>query len=144
MLNGPWREHIPNSQSIRRIVTTEWDTEAFMILLDIIHGHHRAVPRAVSLEMLGKITILVDYYKCHEIVELFVDLWIADLKKDLPTSYGKVSTLWLSISRVFLRDDIFEEMTAITIMECRGPLNTMGLPLSADLLGMPGDMYQER
>lgn len=134
MLDGPWKESIPDSQSSRRIVTSEWDTEAFLILLDIIHGHHRDVPRSVSLEMLGNISVLVDYYNCHEVTEIFVDIWIQDLEKSLPTSYGKASTIWLSISWVFSKASIFEKMTEVTIHGCLGPVNTMNLPIPARIL----------
>lgn len=135
MLEGQFKEGIQNSQSFRRIETSEWDTEALLILLDIIHGHHRRVPRTVSLEMLGKIAVLVDYYDCHEIVEVFVDLWVPNMEKDLPTSYGKDSTIWLSISSVFSRAAIFEAMAKITVHACHGPMCTMELPIPHKLLG---------
>ncbi|KAJ1325459.1 hypothetical protein MN608_08652 [Microdochium nivale] len=84
MLNGPWKEAAlatAGGGDRRKIEASEWDTEATVILMDIIHGHFSQVPRAVSLELLAKIAILVDYYKCHEIVCLFSSMWIADLKK---------------------------------------------------------------
>ncbi|KXJ90477.1 hypothetical protein Micbo1qcDRAFT_205314 [Microdochium bolleyi] len=84
MLNGPWKEATSaatGSNERREIEASEWDTEATVVLMDIIHGHFSQVPRVISLELLAKIAILVDYYKCHEIVCLFSSIWIAELKK---------------------------------------------------------------
>lgn len=117
------------------MVTSEWDVEALIILMDIIHGHAREVPRSVNLEILGKFAVLVDYYNCHEVTEVFVELWLADLERSLPTSFGKDSTIWLFVSWVFSRPKIYEAMTQLTLSDCRGPLNTMNLPIPFKLLG---------
>ncbi|WKT53565.1 BTB/POZ domain [Fusarium oxysporum f. sp. vasinfectum] len=40
MIEGRYRESQPNSQGILEIGASDWNAEAFCILLDIIHGHH--------------------------------------------------------------------------------------------------------
>ncbi|KAH7029533.1 uncharacterized protein B0I36DRAFT_350390 [Microdochium trichocladiopsis] len=94
MLNGPWKEATSFAASTnastsasagpqrREIEASEWDTDATVILMDIIHGHFSQVPRTISLVMLAKVAILVDYYKCHEIVSVFSGPWIERLKRE--------------------------------------------------------------
>ncbi|KFY29426.1 hypothetical protein V491_00034 [Pseudogymnoascus sp. VKM F-3775] len=136
MLEGPLKEGVLDGQSPRELFTSEWDTEALRVLLNIIHGRHRAVPKSVSLETLGKIAILVDYYQCHEVTEVFVDLWLKALEKDFPTSYGRESTIWLFVSFVFSHSAIFEKTTELAIKESQGPVETMCLPIPGGLLTM--------
>lgn len=134
MLDGPWKEGILDGQSPRQLLTSEWDTEALLVLLNIIHGRHRAVPKLVSLDTLGKFAILVDYYQCHEVTEVFVDRWLKALEKDFPTSYGRESTIWLFVSLVFSHSVYFEKTTELAIKESQGPVETMCLPIPVELL----------
>jgi hypothetical protein len=46
------------------------DPAAFCILLDIIHGRNRKVPREIDMGLLAGITILVDKYQLQEVVEI--------------------------------------------------------------------------
>ncbi|KAM0250809.1 hypothetical protein ACHAP5_002026 [Fusarium lateritium] len=77
MLESKFKESRLNEQGLYEIQATEWDTEALVILLDIIHGHHRDVPKRISVETLSHIAIIVDYYGCHEIMELVFTAWMA-------------------------------------------------------------------
>jgi hypothetical protein len=61
------------------VKTFECDASALLILLDIIHGHHRSVPKAMDLDLLREMAIFVDCYKCNEIVEIFSENWIASV-----------------------------------------------------------------
>ena len=117
------------------IDTSEWDAEAMLILQQILHGRDRSVPRFISLEMLAKIAVLVDYYECHEPVEMFADSWIQKLKEESPGGYGRDLMLWLTISWIFSREELFTEMTKTAIKESRGPLQTMNLPISERVVG---------
>ncbi|KAK1991092.1 hypothetical protein LX36DRAFT_694949 [Colletotrichum falcatum] len=67
----------------------EWDPEALLILMRVIHGQTRSVPRQIDLEILAKIAVLVDYYDSLEVVEVFASIWIGVLKNKLPTQYGR-------------------------------------------------------
>ena len=48
----------------------DWDAETFLIYLQILHLRNRQVPRIVTLEIMAKMAILVDYYDCGEAVKL--------------------------------------------------------------------------
>lgn len=52
----------------------------FLILMMILHGRTRAVPRKISSKRLSEMAVLVDYYECYEAVEVFSDMWIDALE----------------------------------------------------------------
>lgn len=62
----------------------EDDPATLLILLGIIHGRTRKVPRLMDLKTLTRLAILVDYYNLHETVKMFLDMWIDGLKGELP------------------------------------------------------------
>ncbi|KAF5633014.1 hypothetical protein F25303_9297 [Fusarium sp. NRRL 25303] len=79
MLDGPFRESSRNKDGRFEVKKSECSASALLILLDIIHGHHRDVPKTMKLGLLTEMAILVDYYECHEIVEMFAENWIASV-----------------------------------------------------------------
>lgn len=135
MLEGPWMESHACHGPIREISVGEWDLKAFIIVLDIIHGHHRLVPRSLSLEMLAKVAVIVDYYDCIEVVEVFSDYWLKGVEKDLPTSHGRESILGLLVSWVFSSVDIFEKMTELAVRHSNCLIKVADLPIPGDILG---------
>lgn len=136
MLHGPWAEGRSQSIPLHEITANEWDTEALLIVLNIIHGRNRSVPRSISEEMLVKVAVIVDYYDCHEVTEFASDIWIQNANSSIPTSYDSSRCLiWLCISLVFSQADIFRHMTELIIMESSGPFETIGLPLPGSVLG---------
>ncbi|OCK73849.1 hypothetical protein K432DRAFT_430359 [Lepidopterella palustris CBS 459.81] len=135
MLKGDWKE----AKSLQldgclHIEETDWDADALRIVMDIIHGRFRRVPKVISLEMLAKIAVIVDYYECHEVVELFSSMWIQSLKHTVPASYSRNIILWMSISWVFQQPDLFRSTTIITTKNCRGTVQTMGLPIPDQII----------
>ena len=53
------------------IVAEDWEEEAFLIFLNMLHLRGRKVPRYANLELLAKVGILVDYYDCEDAVGSF-------------------------------------------------------------------------
>ncbi|KAH5169434.1 hypothetical protein HBH68_219770 [Parastagonospora nodorum] len=115
------------------LTTSDWDAEAFLILLSIFHVRHRDVPKELSLELLAKIAVLVDYYECGETVELFSEMWISSAKAKITHSlvYDQNLVLWMWVSWVFGVDDIFTKTTVTAIRQSKESLNTLGLPIPA-------------
>ncbi|KAH6972423.1 hypothetical protein BKA56DRAFT_493469 [Ilyonectria sp. MPI-CAGE-AT-0026] len=134
MLEGPWMESQACHGPLREISVGEWDLEAFIIVLDIIHGHHRLVPRSLSLEMLAKVAVIVNYYDCVEVVEVFSDNWLKELEKDPPKSYGRESILALLASWVFSAVDIFEQMTELAVRNSNCLIQAADLPIPGEIL----------
>ncbi|KAL5321956.1 hypothetical protein ACEPPN_009921 [Leptodophora sp. 'Broadleaf-Isolate-01'] len=92
------------------------DPDALIILLNIIHGKTRMVPREVDLHTLAKIAALVDYYRMHETVELWSDLWIEKVGlhevEDEHDEFSQPCILKrLFISWVFQKADAFKTLS---------------------------------
>lgn len=104
--------------------------------MNIIHGHHSKVPPEIDLDTLAHFSILVDYYKCHEITDLFARYLIGKYSSGLPKSRGRTILLWIFVSWVFSNAALFEEMTGLAVKESQGPLDRLCLPLPPTLLGM--------
>ncbi|KAF5979486.1 hypothetical protein FCOIX_5314 [Fusarium coicis] len=80
MIQGQFKESEPNEQGLFEIRTSEWDAEALLIILDIIHGHHSSVPKRPSLDVIAQIGIIADYYDCLEVVKIFFQHWHSSMK----------------------------------------------------------------
>lgn len=133
---GPWKEaSVDPTDGLYHLEASDWDPDALLILMQVIHGRTRLVPRQVNLDMLARITVVVDYYDCHEVIEVFSSIWIDDLNKGLPTEYGRSLILWLLISLVFHKDEIFSTITKTTILKSTTPVPTLGLPISSTVIG---------
>ncbi|KAF1960015.1 hypothetical protein CC80DRAFT_438439 [Byssothecium circinans] len=133
-----WLEGVPSKVDGKyHLDASAWDPDAFLILLNVLHLHNRKVPRAISLEMLARIAVLVDYYRCAEAVEVFADVWITKARTDspVPTKYGRDLMLWMLISWVFKLPSEFTTTTEIAIRQCRTPtIQDMELPIPKPIL----------
>ncbi|OTA83037.1 hypothetical protein M434DRAFT_400814 [Hypoxylon sp. CO27-5] len=132
VLQGPWKEATEiHPDNCRHIEARDWDENAMLILMQVIHGLNRKVPRSVTLEMLAKIAVLVDYYKCHEAVALWSDVWIGNLKDTVPTTINRDLVLWILVAYVFEKETLFKEATKVAVPQCRRYLPTLDLPIVA-------------
>jgi len=97
------------------------DPVAFIVLLNIIHGRTREVPRTIELKLLASISILVDKYQMQEVVEMYSDTWIEDLKGSIPTDYSESAATtimtWLGIAWVFRKAEQFKQLTLFVEQE---------------------------
>lgn len=134
MLTGCWQESTIRSEDKNSIKVEDWDANALIILMNVVHGRIRSIPRSIDLETLAKIAVLVDYYNCHEVVELAVEMWITRLKWPLPTTYCRELVLWLHVSWVFCEADIFENVTRTALRTMKGQLCTMDLPIPGNIV----------
>jgi hypothetical protein len=117
--------------------------ETLLILLDVIHGRLRRVPKAVDLNCLTELAMLVDYFQCHEVVYLVSDLWVGALRKtvpsisitdQLPGSMRDVAK-WIFISWVFREADIFNNVTEVAQRSGYCALDTLGLAIPTAVKG---------
>ncbi|KAK1455592.1 hypothetical protein CMEL01_04352 [Colletotrichum melonis] len=135
-LSGPWKEAaVKQIDGCYHMDATDWDSAALLILMQVVHGKTRSVPRQMDLEMLAKLAVLVDYYDCHEVIEIYCPAWIGYLRNKLPVDYGRDMILWLLISHVFQQDDIFQKMTEVAVLKSADPVQTMELPIPSSLVG---------
>lgn len=112
---------------------TDTDPEAFLILLNIIHGHTRRVPRLVMLKQLTELAVLVDYFQCHEIVELFSNLWVDALRLQVPSERTNNVVRWIFISWVFRDAAIFKKVTRTAQRTAVAEMGTLELPIPSAL-----------
>ncbi|KAL2146288.1 hypothetical protein VTI28DRAFT_4584 [Corynascus sepedonium] len=133
---GPWSESVLAGDGHHRIATEDWDVEAFLILLNILHGRNNRVPTSVTLETLCKISVLVDYYRVHEAVRFPSMHWLNGLRDSIPRTYRREMLLWLCISWVFQDDFLFRVATETTILESTGPVSTRQLPIPERVISM--------
>ncbi|KAM0304868.1 hypothetical protein ACHAPM_002985 [Fusarium culmorum] len=133
MLESEFKESHLNEQGLYEVQASEWDAEALVILLDIIHGHHRDVPRRISAETLSHVAIIVDYYGCHEIMELVLTAWLTYLGE--PKDFVKQDPMrWLFISWVFKQELLFTVATEMLLMYENGKY-VVDLPIPQPILG---------
>ncbi|KAM3155659.1 hypothetical protein ABEW05_003800 [Botrytis cinerea] len=81
------------------------DPAAMKILIDMIHGRMKLIPRKINLEMFTKLAILVDKYHCAEIACPYPDIWKNTLQ-DCADSYEEMAC-WLCIAWQFELDAEF-------------------------------------
>ncbi|KAE8372330.1 hypothetical protein BDV26DRAFT_103321 [Aspergillus bertholletiae] len=92
-----------------RFPIRDWEAVPFLILMLIIHQRTRMVPKQISFQRMAEIAQLVDYYECHEAVELFADLWLTDLKiKSGTPNSVRCAEMMLFISWVFNQAPAFK------------------------------------
>jgi hypothetical protein len=89
------------------------DPDPFTVLLNIIHGRTRQVPRRVNLDMMTELSILVDKYQMHEVVGVFSEIWIGALMDRVPKVLTADTLPWLCISWVFGNDAAFKQVTEL-------------------------------
>lgn len=63
----------------------EDDPVVFTIILDIIHGRGKRVPRVVPLPLLSRIAAAVDKYQLQEPGAVFADTWLSEAVEEIST-----------------------------------------------------------
>jgi hypothetical protein len=86
MISGAdWKEgNLDENDSLYHVPAQDWDSEALLYVLQILHLRNGQVPRTIPLEMLAKIAVLIDFYDCAEVLESFIERWIEYLESPLP------------------------------------------------------------
>ncbi|KAI3319831.1 hypothetical protein HD806DRAFT_508074 [Xylariaceae sp. AK1471] len=120
-----------DSDGLLHVDASGWDTEALLIVLRVIHGQHRKLPKTMDLELLAKIAVIVDSYDCHEIFDAFAELWLQRLKSRfiLLHKLDRELLLLLFVSWVFGWTNEFKLATRIVLHQSKGPLRTLDLPI---------------
>ena len=134
-LTGGWKEGSTAAGGCYEINAEDWDAEAMRVVLSLVHSRTKAIPRSVTLEMLSKIAVLVDYYELHEAVHFYASLWIDTLRNSLPRVYGRDLILWICVSWIFKDASIFQAVTKLVIEHSPGKVPTIQLPIPEKVIG---------
>ena len=130
------------SQGHAELLLPEDNPAAFLIILYLIHGQPRKVPRKITLNMLTELAILVDKYDLLEPIEMFLDCWLQDLTSTISLTLNDDLLPWICISWVFNKSEIFKKVTKIAQVESEGLLEADQLPIPEWVLGKElGFMY---
>lgn len=125
------------SDGLYHVSASEWDAEAFLIVMRIIHGRNRQIPHAITLELLTKIAVIEDYYQFGEALDIFKEIWLKDLKRTgVPTMYCREVMLWMCAAWHFGAQEQFWEATMVVITQSKEDVDSLGLPIPRRVLGM--------
>ncbi|GIJ90935.1 hypothetical protein Asppvi_009900 [Aspergillus pseudoviridinutans] len=89
---------------------------------------------AVTLNKLAEIAVLVDYYECHEALDVMAEIWMDKLVGSMPSTYGKDIVMWIFISRVFQRPWAFTSATKIAATQSQQRVDPGDLPIPKRIL----------
>ncbi|KAL8857853.1 MAG: hypothetical protein Q9178_005609 [Gyalolechia marmorata] len=126
-----------SSQGHTELSLPDDDPAALLVLLHLIHGRIRMVPRTVDLGKLTNLAILIDKYELLEITEMIMDHWIQGLESDIPLSFTNDLLPWMCVSWVFKKPEIFEKVTRVAQLESEGNLQANQLPIPQSVLDQP-------
>ncbi|KAI4950459.1 hypothetical protein J4E91_004342 [Alternaria rosae] len=120
------------ADGLYHITAHDWDAEAFLIVLRIVHGRNKLIPREVRLEMLAKIAVLEDYYNFGEALDLFTEVWIRELtNRPIPQTHCRDLVLWVWVAWVFDVEQQFTNVTATSMRQITESFRTLDLPIPA-------------
>lgn len=135
MLRGGWTEGKAQDDGFFHIAGEDWEVEALLILMNIIHGHNRKVPRIAHLNLLTQIALIIDYYELHEAAEAFGSIWIEQLRPSIPTAFTRDLIPWLCMSRILGEEEIFQAVMRVAVKHVHGEINTLKLPIMRQIEG---------
>jgi hypothetical protein len=89
MLSGIWMEGSKKgSEGLYHLNGEDWDSDVFGMVMNMIHGQWGLVPTAVSLEMLAKLAVVVNYYDIRQSQHLILPIWMTQFDVSMiPTSF---------------------------------------------------------
>ena len=138
MLGGDSKEAAMLKAKGRITIRLKIDLDTMVILLNIIHGASRKVPRQVTLEALTQLAILAKGLGMLEAVEFFSDTWIDNLTREgFPKAYNDKVLPFLFVFWVFNRQVEFTDMTRLAERESTDKLqdDVKDLPISREIIG---------
>jgi len=135
LLTGGWKEGQPTINGEYQITAEGWEADAMVVFLDALHGRYLKIPKTVTLELLAKIAVIVDYYAAHEAMHLLYPLWVRHLRARTFFAKGPPNprelAMWICITWVFS-----DEPTFVTIV--RGAVEHNATEFWAWELPIPG------
>jgi hypothetical protein len=137
MLYEGWKEgkEFKEKGSIE-LVVDNWDIDALLVVLNILHSRLHQVPHRLSVEQLAKIAVVADYYDCQSLA-FFSPIWLDGLKgEQVPAVFPRSLVIWLWVSFYFCWEDIFEDATRQCMSCCPDQDYAFGLPIPKSIIGI--------
>lgn len=123
------------TEGAARVAIKDCKPDTLLLILNIIHGHTRKVPRQISFPQLVDFSLATDFFQCHEVVEVFALMWIGPLKPHVAATWMD-NTKWMMIASVFNVADILKTTTEIAMKEGMGSFDTHSLPIPGSVKSM--------
>jgi hypothetical protein len=103
------------------LLDPEDDPTAMMIILGILYGKEIRMPNEVGLEMLNRVTVLVDKYHWHALVTSHAISWYDGLLDSLglPDAFDETLLTWLWIAWVFGIRRRFKALSQVAMQDAR-------------------------
>ncbi|KAK3903571.1 hypothetical protein C8A05DRAFT_32711 [Staphylotrichum tortipilum] len=111
-----------------------FDPKAVSIVVNAVHSRGSQVPKAVDLETLAQIAVVVDRLQLLDAVDVYADRWISKLEGRIQDIYNRDLVLWIYISHVFRRSDIFKAVSKTAAAQAQGPIQTLNLPIREKII----------
>ncbi|KAL6831879.1 hypothetical protein V8C40DRAFT_237388 [Trichoderma camerunense] len=135
VLEGSFKEATPGEDGLFRWEFEPiFDPKAFEIVMKIIHGQTRYVPRKIDLALLSQITAIVDDLECHHALWFFAKGWLDQIRDPIPFRICEDLMRWLLVSFVFEEPERFKRATATAIRHSTYAMPTFGLPIRPKVL----------
>lgn len=130
------RDTIERKDGMFIINLAGWNPSAIHVVMNIIHCQGKRVPTTIAIKNLAKVAVVVDYYGCHAAARFYALSWIRPVcNKDRPETYCRDAVLLLFASITFNWPAVFRHLTGVLIWHCRGPMQTLGLPIPNRIVG---------
>ncbi|KAI4915328.1 hypothetical protein J4E85_010453 [Alternaria conjuncta] len=132
---GTWSEGCKQADGRYHITADDWEEEAFLLFMNMLHLRSPQIPKTVSLELMAKLGILIDYYNCASAVEFFTSVWMNKIYGDkMEGEYCRESILLLWVFYLFGSKDCVALLVEIMTFYCNeSKLRTLGLPIPQSL-----------
>ncbi|KAF5229165.1 hypothetical protein FANTH_14292 [Fusarium anthophilum] len=112
-----------------------FDVQAFEVVLKVIHGKPRGVPKIAQLDLLSQMASIVDDLECYDALSFCTDIWLWAYggTYKLPERMDKTLAQLILVSFVFANKDIFQRcIQRAARYTCEG-MPTFDLPIRADI-----------
>lgn len=141
VLSGRWPIAV-GPDGLKRITTSEWNHEALLFVLRVIHDRPVDLPLQVGRDMTSRVSLIVDYYGCEAALRLFVVAWwpfqvdwirTIDYDDVSPETDNKIAFV-IFVSLVFGVACEFAEVTTLAMQRRIVPLTTHNFPIPQELI----------
>jgi hypothetical protein len=112
-----------------------------MVLLRIVHDHSNSVPENLTILEVTDVAKLAVRYDYLDISRPYFERWLEGgwsnrwIKDDISLSGYDDFRVWLALSWMLKRQDEFENLTCMIIIQFRGPPIATGLQIHTSIVG---------
>ncbi|KAF4973830.1 hypothetical protein FZEAL_9209 [Fusarium zealandicum] len=135
MFSGNFAESQPNEDGFRHWKFEPiFESSAFEIVMNAIHGHTQKLPTSVTIKTLAQIAAVVDDLECHNALWFPAKMWIDTLKDSLSRAHDSALAGLILVSFVFSEPELFKSATRKAIREGTKPFPSYGLPIRPKII----------